>query len=298
MQSSISSDDRDEFKLSFKPMTQNNGSANFMNQSSSILMTGYHDNASANSNSLLQQNPTPSNLSMFHPVSNQSMNLNTTSVTDTLPHNQSTNSHNLNASNLSFNPMKTVVESNNTHSANMLNSSLRHLPTDSEVIFYESVPIVVRSSAVESNTRNLTLKIEKVVQLPQNQQILSITLTYEVRFAIFPYIPLYFLVMFPDFAVIPNHKSTRCGYSQNHQMNKSTNNKMSVFWCFLFAVRPVLPVPTECERERFPSIKIGPDAVGRFRGIPQIIGDVVTAMSSMQKSRTSQVCRGIGLFLE
>ena len=188
MQSSISSDDRDEFKLSFKPMTQNNGSANFMNQSSSILMTGYHDNASANSNSLLQQNPTPSNLSMFHPVSNQSMNLNTTSVTDTLPHNQSTNSHNLNASNLSFNPMKTVVESNNTHSANMLNSSLRHLPTDSEVIFYESVPIVVRSSAVESNTRNLTLKIEKVVQLPQNQQILSITLTYEVRFAIFPFI--------------------------------------------------------------------------------------------------------------
>merc|ERR1719295_966796 len=32
---------------------------------------------------------------------------------------------------------------------------------------------------LETNTRNLTLKIEKLVQLPQNQQILSITLTYE-----------------------------------------------------------------------------------------------------------------------
>ena len=182
--SSHSNDERDEFKLSFKPM-QNNGSANFMTQSQSpsILMTGFHDNsnASANSNSLLQ-NTTPSNLSMFQP-----MNLNA-SATDSSPNiNQSHGSHHLNASNLSmFQPMKAVAEANNTHSANMLNSSsLRHLPTDSEVIFYESVPIVVRSSAVESNTRNLTLRIEKMVQLPQNQQILSITLTYEVRFAMF-----------------------------------------------------------------------------------------------------------------
>jgi len=174
MQPSSLSNEDDEFKLSFKPMTQNNGSQNFMTQSPSILMTGYHENTSANSNSLLH-NTTPSNLSIFQP-----MNLNASGTDVSTNNNSNNNTRNLNASNLSmFHPMKAVPEANHSHSANLLNTSHRHLPTDSEVIFYESVPIVVRSSAVESNTRNLTLKIEKLVQLPQNQQILSITLTYE-----------------------------------------------------------------------------------------------------------------------
>merc|ERR1719361_470471 len=72
----------------------------------------------------------------------------------------------------------TINDAQNNKS--MLNTSSHcHLPTDSEVIFYESVPIIVKVSMMETNTRHLTLKIEKLVQLPQNQSILSITLTDE-----------------------------------------------------------------------------------------------------------------------
>jgi len=169
---SQSTEERDDFKLSFKPLSaQNNGSANFLSpQSSSVLMTGYAENGSAHSNSMLPP-ATPSNLSVFQ----HSVNLNASSV-----HNQSAATAHLNASNLSMfhPPLKAVAEAS-THSAHLMNSSHRPLPTDSEVIFNESVPIVVRSSALESNTRSLTLRIEKTVQMPQNQQVLSITLTYE-----------------------------------------------------------------------------------------------------------------------
>ena len=163
-------EEKEEFKLSFKPSSAsmnmnntNNGSANqqwsssitntsnsmqypsqFMNQSSSsIMLSGYNNehinNNKANNNNNMNNKTTvtSNNLSMFAPQMNLSMNDN-------------------------------------------LNSSHCHVPTDSEVIFYESVPIIVKVSMMETNTRHLTLKIEKVVQLPQNQAILSITLTDEV----------------------------------------------------------------------------------------------------------------------
>merc|ERR1719229_59341 len=71
-------------------------------------------------------------------------------------------------------------DNHNPMNKSLLNSSHCHLPTtDAEVIFYESVPIIVKVSAMETNTRHLTLKIEKFTQMPQNQSILSITLTDE-----------------------------------------------------------------------------------------------------------------------
>lgn len=75
-------------------------------------------------------------------------------------------------------PNKADTEQRDTQ-IHILNKSLSHLPTDADVIFHKSVPIMVKSSMMESNTRLLTLKIEKMVQVPQNQHILSITLTDE-----------------------------------------------------------------------------------------------------------------------
>eukprot|EP01083_Nonionella_stella_P269405 911489_1 len=144
----MSSDQKDEFKLSFKPssinISGNNGShphwmtssinTNFQNQftnqsSSSILLSGFNDNSNNN---------------------NKSHNNNNTSI---------------------FN--------NTNNNNNIINTSISHLPIDSEIIFNQSVPIIIKTSMTETNTRNLTLKIEKIAQLPQNQNILSITLTDE-----------------------------------------------------------------------------------------------------------------------
>ena len=160
--SSSLNEEKEAFKLSFKPSSSlnmnntnlgsqwlststssNNTSHSFLNSNqSSSSIVGLNDN----------NNHSPSNMSMFNPMKNLNV---------IIPN--ESNNHNI----------------SNTNN-NLLNISQSNLPTDAEVIFHKSVPIMIKSSMMESNTRQLTLKIEKLIQLPQNQQILSITLTDEV----------------------------------------------------------------------------------------------------------------------
>ena len=81
-----------------------------------------------------------------------------------------------------FNPMNNLnlMVNDNDNKINKNNQSIINVSSDSEILFNESVPIHIRTSIIETKTRELTLKIEKMLQLPQNQQILSITLTDEV----------------------------------------------------------------------------------------------------------------------
>eukprot|EP01083_Nonionella_stella_P269406 911490_1 len=94
---------------------------------------------------------------------------------------------------LSFKPSSINISGNNGSHPHWMTSSINTnfqnqftnqssssiLLSDSEIIFNQSVPIIIKTSMTETNTRNLTLKIEKIAQLPQNQNILSITLTDE-----------------------------------------------------------------------------------------------------------------------
>eukprot|EP01083_Nonionella_stella_P014118 39717_1 len=153
----LSSDQKDEFKLSFKP------SALSMNQPSLLN----NNNGSANNNQWMSAS---TNTSMHF----QSQFLNQHSPSRSMlvqPENNMTAKSNLSMFNCS--PLN--------DNSNLLNTSSRRssLVGDSEILFHESVPIIVKTSMMESNTRHLTLKIEKVVSLPQNQHILSITLTDE-----------------------------------------------------------------------------------------------------------------------
>ena len=175
-------EEKQEFKLSFKPssslnMSNNNNSNNHSNNNHGSQWMSSSSTSNNISNSFLNQSPSSILLSSFNDNSNNSNNSN----------NNNNNNNNSTTSNMSmFNPMKNLNINDNNN--NILNTSHSHLPTDTEVIFHKSVPIMIKSSMIESNTRQLTLKIEKIIQLPQNQQILSITLTDEVK--------LYYLVFF------------------------------------------------------------------------------------------------------
>ena len=168
MSSSVN-EEKQEFKLSFKPssslnMSNNNLGSQWLsattsstntshsflnsNQSPSSVISGFNDNNNVNINASNHSQSNTNNISMFNPMRNLNI----------IPNDNSNNNNN-----------------------NILNISQSSLPTDAEVIFHKSVAIMIKSSMMESNTRQLTLKIEKLIQLPQNQQLLSITLTDEVE---------------------------------------------------------------------------------------------------------------------
>lgn len=146
MSSSVN-EEKQEFKLSFKPssslnMSNNNLGSQWLSATTSSTNTSHsflNDNNNNNNSNHSQLN---NNLSMFNPMRNSN-----------------------------------IIPNDNNNNSNISQSCL---PTDAEVIFHKSVPIMIKSSMMESNTRQLTLKIEKLIQLPQNQHLLSITLTDQV----------------------------------------------------------------------------------------------------------------------
>jgi len=200
-QTRVNHDEKQEFKLSFKPnasssnnssnnrasqwMSTANASSNSNNHSfltassisaSSILTAANFDHRPKSANSTLGVAKSFNSAALFVPSpSLQQLNCHDATALN-MDDAQSDSALNRNASHHHHHPHHSHSLS---HTINVLHTSHSSLPGDADVIFHESVPIMFKTSLMESNTRHLTVKIEKMLQLPQNQQILSITVTDE-----------------------------------------------------------------------------------------------------------------------